>query len=113
MPSDPTLPSHGLDAAAALLEWYAAMGVDVTLGDAPADRFEESAMAKAAAAEAQPPRRSLPVAGTGADRSMPPADILPPRGAAVPAVAMGQTAQVADGSHGDAGAGHRAVGQDP
>lgn len=94
MPSDPTLPSHGLDAAAALLEWYAAMGVDVTLGDAPPDRFEESARAKAAAAEAQPPRRSLPVTGTGADRPMPMVDILPPRGAAVPAVAMGQTAQV-------------------
>ena len=49
MPSDPTSLPPGFDAAATLLEWYAAMGVDVTLADAPLDRFEEGAKARAAA----------------------------------------------------------------
>lgn len=92
MPSDPTFPSPGLDAAAALLEWYAAMGVDVTMADAPFDRFEESAKAKAAA-ESQAARRqaSQPSAPRG---PMPPVD-LPGQGAPVrAAVPAGQTAQV-------------------
>ncbi len=89
MPSDPTHPSSGLDAAAALLEWYAAMGVDVTSAEAPIDRFEEGARAKA---ESQAARRPPPEAGAG--RPMPVA-ALPPQGApARPAIAASQTAQV-------------------
>ena len=60
MPSDPTSLPPGFDAAATLLEWYAAMGVDVTLADAPLDRFEESAKVRAAAF--LPPKRSTLVA---------------------------------------------------
>ncbi len=91
MPSDPTFSSPGLDAAAALFEWYAAMGVDVTLADAPLDRFEESAKAKAAA-EGQAARRQLPP--TEARRPMPAAEFASQGAPARPPVAAGPTAQV-------------------
>ncbi|WP_370674730.1 uracil-DNA glycosylase family protein [Pleomorphomonas sp. PLEO] len=91
MPSDPTSPSPGLDAAAALLDWYAAMGVDVTLADAPLDRFEESAKAKARA-ESQIAQRQSP---QPEGRRPVPALELPSQGATVrPIIAAGQTAQV-------------------
>lgn len=90
MPSDPTPLPPGLDDAAALLEWYAAMGVDVTLADAPLDRFEESAKAKAAAEAA---RRQAP---SPAPRGpMPAVDFQQQVTPARPVVtATGQTAQV-------------------
>ncbi|PKR89056.1 uracil-DNA glycosylase [Pleomorphomonas diazotrophica] len=93
MPSDPTSLPPGFDAAAALLEWYAAMGVDVTLADAPLDRFEESAKAKAAAEAA---RRQAP---PPAPRGPMPAINLPPHAAAArpapaPSLTPSQTAQV-------------------
>ncbi len=90
MTSDPTLSSPGLDAAAALFEWYAAMGVDVTLVDAPFDRFEESAKAKAAA-ENQAARRQLPPAE--ASKALPPVE-LSTHGAPARPVTPGQTAQL-------------------
>ncbi|MBS1181313.1 MAG: uracil glycosylase superfamily protein [Proteobacteria bacterium] len=91
MPSDPTSPSPGLEAAAALLDWYAAMGVDVTLADRPFDRFDDSAKAKAAA-ESQAARRQSPQPD---DRRPMPAVEFPSQGApARPVVATGQTAQV-------------------
>lgn len=41
----PLDPSESVnDALTALLEWYAAMGVDAVLEDAPVDRFAESAV---------------------------------------------------------------------
>lgn len=89
MPSDPMSPPFGLDAAVALLEWYSAMGVDVTSADAPIDRFEESARAKA---ESQAARRPAPEVAVG--RSMPVADLSPQSAPARPAIAAGQTAQV-------------------
>ncbi|SCM75509.1 putative Uracil-DNA glycosylase, family 4 [uncultured Pleomorphomonas sp.] len=92
MPSDPTPPSPGLDAAAALFEWYAAMGVDVTLAEAPLDRFQESARAKAAA-ESQAARRQSPPQPE-ARRPLPAAEFPPPGAPARPAAASGQTAQV-------------------
>lgn len=91
MTSDPTLSSPGLDAAAALFEWYAAMGVDVTLADAPFNRFEESAKAKAAA-ENQAARRQLPPAETS--RALPPVEFASHGAPARPVVASGQTAQL-------------------
>lgn len=90
MPSDPTFHSPGLDAAAALLEWYAAMGVDVTLSEAPIDRFEESARAKAAA-ESQAARRPSPQ--PEARRPLPAVEASPQEAMARPAI-VGQTAQV-------------------
>jgi DNA polymerase len=93
MPSDPTFPSPGLDAAAALLEWYAAMGVDVTLADAPFDRFEESAKARATAESQAARRQSSP--SPSAPRGPMPAIDFPPQGVpARPVAAVGQTAQV-------------------
>ncbi|WP_237153462.1 uracil-DNA glycosylase [Oryzibacter oryziterrae] len=47
----------GLDAATALFEWYAAMGVDLAVDDAPVDRFAQSA----AQMEAQKAQRAAPV----------------------------------------------------
>ena len=91
MLSDQTPPSPGLDAAAALFEWYAAMGVDVTLADAPFDRFEESARAKAAA-ESKAARRQLPQ--PEAQRPMPAVEFSSQGAPARPAMAAGQTAQV-------------------
>lgn len=91
MPSDPMPPSPGLDAAAALFEWYAAMGVDVTLAEAPFDRFEESTKAKAAA-ESQAARRQS--SQPDARRSMPAVE-FPTQGVpARPVLVAGQTAQV-------------------
>lgn len=91
MTSDPTLSSPGLDAAAALFEWYAAMGIDVTLADAPYNRFEESAKAKAAA-ENQAARRQQPPAE--ASRALPPVE-FPSHGAPTrPLMPGGPTAQL-------------------
>lgn len=88
MPSNSTSLPPGFDAAATLLEWYAAMGVDVTLADAPLDRFEESAKARAAAEAA---RRPAPQAPRG---PMPAVEIAPHGAAPRPAMVSGQTAQV-------------------
>ena len=90
MPSDPTSLPPGFDAAATLLEWYAAMGVDVTLADAPLDRFEESAKARAAA-ESQAARRQAAPVPRG---PMPAIDLSPQGAVARPTIASGQTAQV-------------------
>ena len=90
MPSDPTLLPPGFDAAATLLEWYAAMGVDVTLADAPVDRFAESARAKEAA-ESRAARRQQPVAPRG---PAPTVDLAPQGAGVRPLSPMGQTAQV-------------------
>lgn len=67
------------------------MGVDVTLADAPFDRFEESAKAKAAA-ESQAARRQLPPAE--ARRPMPTAEFASQGAPARLPVAAGPTAQV-------------------
>jgi DNA polymerase len=57
MQIDPDLSADsGPDALAALLEWYAAMGVDVALDSAPIDRFAESEARKTA----PPPQRLAP-----------------------------------------------------
>ena len=90
MPSDPTPLPPGFDAAATLLEWYAAMGVDVTLADAPVDRFAESAKAKEAA-ESRAARRQQAVAPRG---PAPTVDLAPQGAGVRPLSPMGQTAQV-------------------
>jgi len=91
MQADPTPPSSGYDDAAALLEWYAAMGVDVTLGEAPFNRFEESAKA----IERQTARPLAPAVPPQAGRALPVTEFQPQRAAAPerPAV-QNQTAQV-------------------
>jgi DNA polymerase len=90
MQSDQTLPSSGYDEAAALFEWYGAMGVDITLGDAPFDRFEESAKL----AERQAARQAAPAEAQGG-RALPVTEYLP-QSAAAPARPMvqSQTAQL-------------------
>ncbi len=90
MPSDPTPLPPGFDAAATLLEWYAAMGIDVTLADAPLDRFEESAKAREAA-ESRAARRQQPTVPRGPVPTIAPAS----QGADIrPLSPQGQTAQV-------------------
>lgn len=93
MPSDPTHPFSGLDAAAALLEWYAATGVDTPLAEAPVDRFEESAKARAAA-EARGERRTPPAEAGRPLPPMPATDFAPQRPSARPVAATGPTAQL-------------------
>jgi DNA polymerase len=59
MQSDPSHPTENdPDAFAALLEWYAAVGVDLALADAPVDRFAESAAQMASAARPAAPALS-------------------------------------------------------
>jgi uracil-DNA glycosylase len=52
----------GLDAATALFEWYAAMGVDLAFDDVPADRFAQTAVQLEAqkATRAPAPPRAAP-----------------------------------------------------
>ncbi|WP_181699231.1 uracil-DNA glycosylase [Chthonobacter albigriseus] len=85
---DPSLPSSFSTAAAleALLDWYAAMGVDAVLDDAPVDRFAESATERDRRKQLQ----ANPAASTG--RPVPPSLAFPPggrdgRAAAAPAPA--------------------------
>lgn len=70
-------PTFGYDDVAALFEWYAAMGVDLTLGEAPVDRFAECAAEAAKPAPARPavnappPARPLPSVGIEPRRAEP------------------------------------------
>ncbi len=78
------------DEAAQLLAWYAEMGVDVAVEDAPQDRFAESA----AATEAAPQPRSP--AAESRERPLPGIDSAPPPLVVPASVTRSQDAAVSD-----------------
>lgn len=82
--SNTHLPGPALDreSAAALLRWYADIGVDVALEDAPIDRFAES---QAAQREAQAPATESISTPTGSQASAPPSMRQPPARPIAPA----------------------------
>lgn len=99
LPSDDQ--SDGPAELAALLRWYADMGVDLAIDEAPHDRFAESVAAASAPARREP---SAPAsaprapAGPGDVAAFPRPVAAVPRSAATPALSADEAAQTARGA---------------